>query len=202
MIHGRTTPAIQTLTHTPCTQLLPRHGTPAMTVIPCKTHSMHTESAPWSTGYHPFGEGHGHTNTVFGPVQGSEHGMQYLANQELQMQTLHPIQGCEARPHHQARTQRTKADIQSRPMCTTLLAPRLHPMGGSYAQTTQKGHGREKELNYSQDAHTEADTRPTTTEQAQGGLLAEGCGRMAEFLAQAPWSEKREGLSATQSEIE
>jgi len=40
MIHGRTKPAIQTLTHTPCTQLLPRHGTPAMTVIPCKTHSM------------------------------------------------------------------------------------------------------------------------------------------------------------------
>ena len=40
MIHGRTKPAIQTLTHTPCTQLLPRRGTPAMTVIPCKTHSM------------------------------------------------------------------------------------------------------------------------------------------------------------------
>jgi len=31
---------IQTPTHTPCTQLLPRHGTPTMTVIPCKTHSM------------------------------------------------------------------------------------------------------------------------------------------------------------------
>ena len=40
MIHGRTKPAMQTPTHTPCTQLLPRHGTPTMTVIPCKTHSM------------------------------------------------------------------------------------------------------------------------------------------------------------------
>ena len=40
MIHGRTKPAMQTLTHTPCTQLPPRHGTPTMTMIPCKTHSM------------------------------------------------------------------------------------------------------------------------------------------------------------------
>jgi len=84
-------------------------------------------------------------------------------------------------------------------MCTTLLALRFHPMGGSY---TQKGHGGEQELNYSQVAQTATDTRPKTTEQAQGGLLAEGCGRMAEFLAQAPWNEKREGLSATHSEIE
>jgi len=40
MIHGRTKPAMQTLTHTPCTQLLSRRGTPSITVIPCKTHSM------------------------------------------------------------------------------------------------------------------------------------------------------------------
>jgi len=32
--------------------------------------------------------------------------------------------------------------------------------------------------------------------------MAEGCGRMAEFLAQAPWDEHRDGLIATQSERE
>jgi len=56
------------------------------------------------------------------------------------------------RPHHQARTPQTKADIQSRPMCTTHPAPRYHQMGGSYPKTSQKGHGSERELNYSQDA--------------------------------------------------
>jgi len=40
MTHGRTKLAMLTLTHTPCTQLLPRHGTPTMTVMPCKDHSM------------------------------------------------------------------------------------------------------------------------------------------------------------------
>jgi len=59
-------------------------------------------------------------------------------------------------------------------------------MGGSYAQTTQQGHGDEKVLNYSQVTQAAADTTPKTTEQAQEGLLAEGCSRMAEFLAQAP----------------
>jgi len=115
------------------------------------------------------------------------------------MQTLHPIRGREVRPHHQVWTQLIKSDIQSRPICTTLFAPRFHPMGGSY---TQKGHGGEKALNYSQVAQAAADTRPKTTEQAQGGLLAEGCGRMAQFLAQAPWNEKQEGLSATYPGIE
>jgi len=54
----------------------------------------------------------------------------------------------------------------------------------------------------SQATQTAADTRPKTTEQPLLGLFAEGCGRIAEFLAQAPWNEKQEGLSATQPEIE
>jgi len=32
--------------------------------------------------------------------------------------------------------------------------------------------------------------------------MVEGCGNIAEFLAQAPWDEKRDGLIATQSELE
>jgi len=72
-------------------------------------------------------------------------------------------------------------------------------MGGSF---TQKGHGGEKAFNHTQVVQAVEDTRPNTTEQAQGGLLAEGCGRMAEFLAQAPWNEKREGLGVTHPGIE
>jgi len=40
IIHGRTKPAMQTPTNTPCTQLLRRHGTPATIAMTCKTHSM------------------------------------------------------------------------------------------------------------------------------------------------------------------
>jgi len=75
-------------------------------------------------------------------------------------------------------------------------------MGGSYAKTTLKGHGSERVSNYIQEAQAAADTTPKTTEQPQGELLAKGCGKIVEFLAQAPWNEKREGLSATQPDIE
>ena len=47
-----------------------------------------------------------------------------------------------------------------------------------------------------------AQTEGTFTEQPQGRIIAEGCGGIAEFLAQAPWDEKREGLSATQPELD
>jgi len=162
----------------------------------------HTELAPWLARHHLFGEGYRHTGTVLRPVQGSGHGLQILANKELQRQIPHLTRESEVRPRHQTRTPQKKADIQSRPMCTTHLAPRYHPMGGSYAKTPQKGNDSEIESKNGQDAELAADTRPETTEQPQGWLLAQGCGRIAEFLAQVPWNEKREGLSATQSELE
>ena len=48
-----------------------------------------------------------------------------------------------------------------------------------------------------QDAQVEG-TRINTVEQVHVGPLADSCGRMAEFLAQAPWDERRVGLGATQ----
>jgi len=75
-------------------------------------------------------------------------------------------------------------------------------MGGSFANTIQKGHDSERVFNYIQDAQAAEDTTTTTPEQPHGEFLAKGCGRIAEFLAQAPWNEKREGLSSTQSDIE
>jgi len=70
----------------------------------------HAEPASWSARYHPFGEGHGHTGTVLGPVQGSEQDMQFLATQELKMQILHPTRGREATPHFQAWAKQKKSD--------------------------------------------------------------------------------------------
>jgi len=110
--------------------------------------------------------------------------------------TLRPIQKNQDSSNHtarchgwtlrpMARTLQTQVDILSRLMCTTHLAPRFYPMGGSYTKIAQKGHGNEREFNHI-DTQAVSDTRPKTTEQLQGELLAAGCGRMAEFLAQAP----------------
>jgi len=105
----------------------------------------HNAPAPWSARHHPLGEGHGHTSTVLGPVQGSEHGLQILANKELQMQILHPARGSEVRPRHQTRTPQKTADIQSCPMRTIRFAPRYHTMGGSYADLTREENGLPRE---------------------------------------------------------
>jgi hypothetical protein len=72
-------------------------------------------------------------------------------------------------------------------------------MGGSF---TQKGHGGDKASNYIQDAQAVEGMRFNTAEQAHVGLLADGCGKMAEFLAQAPWDERRVGLGTTHLGIE
>jgi len=68
----------------------------------------HVAPASWSARYHPFGEGHGQTSTVLGPVQGSEQDMQFFATQELQRQNLH--RGREATPHSQAWAQQNKSE--------------------------------------------------------------------------------------------
>ena len=75
-------------------------------------------------------------------------------------------------------------------------------MGGSWTQTVHQGQDCNREFNRNQGAHEAADSTPPTTEQPLEGFLATGCGRIEEYLALAPWSEKREGLRATQSEIE
>jgi len=129
-------------------------------------------------------------------VQGSEQDMQFFATQELQRQNLH--RGLEATPHSQAWAQQNKSET-SRPLHTTLFAPRFHPMGGSF---TQKGHGVVKSLNSIQDEYAVEDMRFNTVKQAHVGLLADGCGKMAEFLAQAPWDERRVGLGTTHLGIE
>jgi len=75
-------------------------------------------------------------------------------------------------------------------------------MGVSFTHTAQKGYGSAKVFNYIQNAQTMEDTTIKTPEQPHGELLAQGCGRIAEFLAQAPCNEQREGLSSTHSDVE
>ena len=79
-------------------------------------------------------------------------------------------------------------------MRSTHLSPLYHP----YAKTSQRSYTGGMELRYGLIAQTEG----TFTEQPQGRIIAEGCGGIAEFLAQAPWDEKWEGLSATQPELD
>jgi len=118
------------------------------------------------------------------------------------MQILHPARDREVKSHYQAGTLQAQAAILSQPQCTTHLAPRFHTMGCNFSYTAQKGHGSEKVFNYIQDTQTAEDTTTKTPEQPYAELLAQGCGRIAEFLAQAPWNEKREGLSSTHSDTE
>ena len=113
------------------------------------------------------------------------------------MQTLHPARDRKVKPHHQAGTPQTKEGILNQPQRTTLLAPRFHPMGGSFTHTAQKGYDSAKVFNHIQDAQTTEDTTTKTPEQPHGELLAQGCGRIAEFLAPAPWNEHREALIST-----
>jgi len=129
MTHGRTKPTIDTHSmHTaPPAPRHPHHDSDTMQ-NPLNEKYRHTEPAPWSARHHPFGEGRGHTGTVLGQVQGSEHGLQFLANKELQMQIQHPTRESEVRPRHQAQTPQKKADTQNRPMRTTHLTPRYHPI--------------------------------------------------------------------------
>jgi len=75
-------------------------------------------------------------------------------------------------------------------------------MGGIFAHTAQKGYRSEKVFNYIQDVRTAENTTTKTPERPHGELLAQGCGRIAEFLAEAPLNEQREGLSSTHSDIE
>ena len=126
--------------------------------------------ASWSAQDHPFGEGHGQTGTVLGPVQGRKQNVQIFVTKELQWQNLHRERA--AAPH----------------------TPRFHPTGGSFSQQKPED---DKATNSIQDAQR-IGTLINTAVQTHVGTLADSCGRMAEFLAQTPWEERRAGLGATQ----
>jgi len=65
--------------------------------------------------------------------------------------------------------------------------------GGQVGNTTTK---------YAPHALADTGKKPIGPGIPRGPRTAEGCGNMAEFLAQAPWEEQRHWLLATQSELE
>jgi len=135
-------------------------------------------------------------------VREGQHGVQSLTSQKLQMQTMHPTSDREVKPSHQAGTLHTKTVTLNQPHHTMPLAPRFHLIGGIFTHKPQEEFGREKGTYNTQDAHTAENTPTTTPEQSHGEFIAQGCGRIAEFLAQAPWTEHRDGLLSTQSGIQ
>jgi len=119
-------------------------------------------SSSWSAQVQPFGNGHRHTDTTPGPVQSNKRSSQISATQERQWQTLH---------HERAAAN---------------LGPRSYPTGDSFAQKPEN----DKATNFTKDA-PRIDKINNTTVLPHVRPLAEGCGRLAEFLAQTPWEEKK-----------
>jgi len=131
-------------------------------------------NSSWSAQVQPFGDGHGHTDTTPGPVKLKEHCSQISATQERHWQILNQ--------------ERAAAN----------LGPRSHPAGNSLAQQKPE---KDKVTNHTQDAPT-TDKINHNTVVTHVGPLAEGCGKLAEFLAQTPWEEKRTGLGFAQLDVE
>jgi len=121
-------------------------------------------NSSWSAQVQPFGDGHGHTDTTPGPVQSSKHCSQIFATQERHWQILHQ--------------ERAAAN----------LSPRSHPAGNSLAQQKPE---KDKATNHTQDAPM-TDEMNHNTVVTHIGPLAEGCGKLAQFLAQTPWEEKEQ----------
>jgi len=87
-------------------------------------------------------------------------------------------------------------------MHTADLAPRHHPFKGGHAKGIPNGPEGDTTPRYAPQAQAETEKKPIATGTPRGPLTAEGYGRMAEFLAQAPWVEQRDRLITTQSELE
>jgi len=131
-------------------------------------------NSSWSAQVQPFGDGHGHTDTTPRLVQSSKYCSQNFATQERHWQILYQ--------------ERAAANLGSR----------SHPAGNSLAQQKPE---KDKATNYTQDA-LRTDEINHNTAVTHVGPLAEGCGKLAEFLAQIPWEKKRTGLGFAQLDVE
>ena len=82
-------------------------------------------------------------------------------------------------------------------MRTAHLSLLHHPFRGGYAKGVPNGQEGDTTPRYAPGAQAETEKKPMATKKLKGPLTVEGCVRMAEFLAQAPWDEQRDGLIAT-----
>jgi len=81
------------------------------------------------------------------------------------------------------------------------LIPQHYPFGGCYAIDASNRQGGNTTPKYAPRAQVDTGKKPLAPGIPRGPRTTEGCGKMAEFLAQAPWDEQREGLITTQSEL-
>jgi len=88
------------------------------------------------------------------------------------------------------------------PIRTTFAAPQHHPFGGGYASKGMTcGQGWETGQGCVSQAQDKIVKMTIITGNQAGLLMVKGCGELAEFLAQAPWQEQRDGMTATQPEL-
>jgi len=147
-------------------------------------------------------EGYEQASTVSGHAQGREQGIQPSSESRGQEQKIGPSVGrkTDEEQRHQPRKLRTKSsDFDS--MRTAYPAARHHPLGQVYALEASTGGKSDSASRYTPRTSAEAREQLLDTEIQRGPHTAEGCAKIAEFLAYAPWEEQRKGLIATQSEF-
>jgi len=161
---------------------------PGLIHAPAEKAGRQPESSPWLARYHPLGEGYWQACTVLRSVQGREHGIQPLPESQGQQQKPgpSPMREMDERQWNQPWMQQTNSiDFDSRPMRTTHPAARHHPFGGGYAINASNRQGGDTSPKYAPRAQADTGKKPLAPGIPRGPRTAEGCGKMAEFLAQA-----------------
>ena len=151
-----------------------------------------------------YDEGYEQAGTVFGHVQGQEQGIQPSSESQVQQQKFDPSAGgkMDKGQGHQPLKLRTKSlDFDSRPMRTTYPAARHHRFREDHAPGASTGGKSDPGSQYTPRTSVESKELLLNPKIPRGPYTAEGCTKIAEFLAHAPWEEQREGLITTQSKL-
>jgi len=140
--------------------------------------------SPLHARYHPLREGHRHASTSLGPVQGMGYRVQPVS---MQLRGQHW--------KHASLDQR-ETDKQSE---LSQQAPQIMPSHSlaQHVHIVATKRTTKKQLEKPQKALLLMSSHCNTS----WPLTAKKRGELAEFLAQAPWDEQREGRIATQSEL-
>jgi len=117
----------------------------------------------------PFGEGNGHIDTPLTWMRDESHGVQCLTSQKLHTKTMHPTRDRETQLSHQAGTLHTEKYTLNQHHHIVPLAPRFHPVGGSFTHQPQEVYGCETGPYNAQDT-----AEITTPKQSHRELTAQG----------------------------
>ena len=146
------------------------------------------ELSPGQARCHPCGVGYEQAGTVLGHAQRGEQGIKPLSESHGQKQKIGPStrETMDEGQGHQPRMLLTKnLDLDSRPMRKAYSTARHHPFRGDHAPGALTG----KKIDPASHApRTSAEAREQllNPEIPRGPYVAEGCAKIAEFLAHAP----------------